>query len=320
MKRIALVVLVVLLSGGSFLRAADGKDGVSKEELGNVVQRLTKTAKAKYQGDDPNDTYEKILKGMTYTQKTAEFLPQVLSARRPVELAASVANQLLQPLLESDPKVVRRLMSTVAGVHRRYVRYLPPPKYSRSQLKSLAFPDNMEKLPPKKALEIVERIQALRQRKLLKDQQIAFRNRAAAALEETFFQLMLKADLDRYDKALFAQLRSNERARKWGFMNILYALRQEAEGMNGVRAKWWFGRIKDYANDRKFHRHSFIKPGQLKLIAADNSEFDKEEILVGYELYKTAAALAKPAGEGKFKHPSAKDIETAIKKRKKKNK
>jgi hypothetical protein len=315
MKRNLIIGLTVLVAATTLCPAAD--KGPSKAELEKITARLEKTASARFEGDDPNDSYETILKGVTYTQDTAAFLPDVLADRRAVDIGAAVTNQLLQPLLEADKLVIRRLIPTVLGLQRRYVRYSQPPKYRSSQLRPLVFPDNLEKLPPKRALEIIERVQKLRQRKLQRDQEVAFRNRNAANLQKTIFRLLVRAREDRFDKVLLGQLRGFERSRKYAFVHVLDVLRDEAGDMPKSQAKWWFEQIDDYADDRKFHEEKFIVPGEVELRAAENSFIDKKKVLIGWQLYKTADKLAKPAGVGNYKHPDEKDIKKAIKKRKK---
>jgi hypothetical protein len=184
-------------------------------------------------------------------------------------------------------------------------------------LRPLVFPDNLEKLRPTQALQVIERVQKMRQRKLQRDQEIAFRNRAAAELQKTVFHLMVRARDGRYDKQLIAQLRAAERGHKYAFMHILHMLRDEAGDMPKSQAKWFFDEIKDYADDRKFDQDEMVHPGEVKLRAAENSSIEKPKVMTGYELYKTAEKLAKPAGLGKFNAPDRKDIEKVIKKRKK---
>ncbi len=316
MKRNAIPVLIAVVLAAASLQAAD-KKGPGKDDLEKIAQRLEKTADARFQGDDPNDSYETILKGVVYTQDTANFLPGVLSARRPINTGAAVTNQLLQPLLDADETVIRRLMPTALALQRRYVRYVQPPKYRDSQLRSLVFPDNLEKLRPAQALQVIERVQKLRQRKLQRDQEVAFRNRAASNLQKTVFRLMVRARDSQYDRQLLAQLKAAERANKYAFMHILNVLRDEADNMPKPKAKWWFDEIKSYGDDRKYEQDELIQPGDVKLRAAENSSIDKTKVLIGYELYKTADKLAKAAGVGNFKHPDKKEIEKVIKKRKK---
>ncbi|MFP4433367.1 MAG: hypothetical protein ACLFTN_02790 [Phycisphaerae bacterium] len=316
MKRNAILVLIVLAVAAVSLQADDAK-GPSKDELEKIAQRLEKTTEARFQGDDPNASYEKILKGVVYTEDTAAFLPGVLSARRPINTGAAVTNQLLQPLLEADTTVIRRLISTALTLQRRYVRYIQPPKYRDSQLRPLVFPDNLEKLQPTQALQVVERVQQLRQRKLQRDMEVAFRNRAAANLQKTVFRLMVRARDGQYDRQLLAQLKAAERSHKYAFMHILYILRDEAGDMPKAKAKWWFDEIKRYGDDRKYNQDELIQPGEVKLRAAENSFIDKSKVLIGYELYQTADKLAKQAGVRNFKHPGKKEIKKVIKKRKK---
>ncbi len=316
MKRNAILVLIVLAVAAVSLQA-DGGKGPSKNELEKIAQRLEKTAEARFQGDDPNDSYESILKGVVYTEETAAFLPGVLSARRPINTGAAVTDQLLQPLLKADTTVIRRLIPTALTLQRRYVRYIQPPKYRNNQLRALVFPDNLEKLQPTQALQVIERVQQLRQRKLQRDMEVAFRNRGASSLQKTVFRLMVRARDGRYDRQLLAQLRAAERSHKYAFVHILNVLRDEAGDMPKAKARWWFDEIKQYADDRKYDQDELIHPGDVKLRAAENSSIDKTKVMIGYQLYQTADKLAKQAGVRNFKHPDKKEIQKAIKKRKK---
>ncbi|MFP4054241.1 MAG: hypothetical protein ACLFV7_10315 [Phycisphaerae bacterium] len=318
MKRCVLIAMVSVLCAASGALADDpnAPKVLDKEGINELAEKLVKDGQALYAGERPEMKPAERLANVTYGKEAMDVLPAVLTSRRPLDVATWTLNQLLQPLLKADKEDIRRHMRVIQSIHRRFSRYSPPLTYHKSQLKQLAFPDDIDRLPPERSLLVIERVQKLRQKKMFRDLQHKFKNDASADLEKTVFKLMMKAQDVDVDRDLIRLLQSYERQNKWTFVDLLDVLKHHASECVKSRAEYFFRELKNLAESKKYHQTKLVKLGEMKVMPAENSHFPTQHIYVGVTLFEAANKFAEQAGKDKLKYPDEKEVKEYRKKHK----
>jgi hypothetical protein len=319
MKHRILIAMVFVFCAAGAAQADDPNAPrvLDKQGLNELAEKLVKDGQALYAGERPEKKPAERLAGVTYGKEALDVLPAVLNTRRPLDVATWTVNQLLQPLLKADKEDIRRHMRVIQVIHRRFSRYTPPPTYRKSQLKQLAFPENIDRMPPEHSLLIIERVQELRQKKMLRDLQYKFKNDASADLERTVFTLMMKAQNVDLDRDLITLLKNYERQNKWTFIDVVNVLEDHASQCVKSRAEYFFRELERFAESKKYHQTKLVKLGEMKVMPAENSHFPTQSVYIGVRLFEAANKFAEQAGKDKVKYPDEKDVKKYRKKHKK---